>query len=104
MTAIFIAYSLRVYWRARKSVSFWCIFLSFLAVHLLGVGHLWTAYNGLSTFEVGLVGGAEFLSMAFVIYLALCVSPDMRRHSAKFDPQLEGCSYLTMGRGCCAGY
>ncbi len=83
MTAFFTVFSLKAYWRTRKSVRFWCIFLSFLALHLFGVGHLWTVYNGLSTLEVGLVGGGEFALMALVIYWVLGLGPDARLHRPK---------------------
>ena len=83
MTAGFIVFSLNSYWRSRKSLGFWGIFLSFLVLHLLGVGHLWAVYNGLSTLVVGLVGGAEWGCMALVIYWVLDVGPDLRSHHSR---------------------
>jgi len=80
MTVFFIVYSLKTYWRAVKSVGFWGIFLSFTALHLFGVGHLWSVYNGLSTLAVGLVGAVEWGCMALFIYWILGVGPDLRRH------------------------
>ena len=80
MTAGLIVFSLSSYWKARKSLRFWSIFLIFLALHLLGVGHLWAVYNGLSTLAVGLVGGVEWGCMALFIYWILGVGPDLRRH------------------------
>jgi hypothetical protein len=83
MTAIFIAYSLKTYWRVRNSLGFWCIFAGFLALHVLGVGHLWLIYNGLSTIEVGIIGGAEWGCMALLIYWVLGIRPDVRRQHPK---------------------
>lgn len=83
MTIIFIAYSLRTYWRAKNSLGFWCIFLGFLVLHILGVGHLWSIYGGLSTIEVGLIGGAEWVCMALVIYWVLGVRPNVRSQRPK---------------------
>ena len=83
MTAGFIVFSLNSYWRSRKSLGFWGIFSTFLVMHLLGVGHLWAVYNGLSTLVVGLVGGAEWGCMALVIYWVLDVGPDLRSHQSR---------------------
>jgi len=83
MTGFLVVFSLSSYWKSRKSPGFWGIFLSFLALHLLGVGHLWAVYNGLSTLVVGLVGGAEWVCMALVIYWVLGVGPDMRSHHSR---------------------
>lgn len=90
VTIFFIVFSLNSYWKSRKSLGFWGIFLSFLTLHLLGVGHLWAIYNGLSTLVVGLVGGAEWVCMALVIYWVLGVGPDVRpeRPKSRWTPTL----------------
>jgi hypothetical protein len=80
MTIIFLGYSLKTYWKQRNSFGFWIIFLSFTALHLFGVGHLWSVYNGLSTLAVGLVGAVEWGCMALFIYWILGVGPDLRHH------------------------
>jgi Na+/proline symporter len=84
ITVFFIVYSLKMYWRARNSTGFWGIFLSFLLLHLLGVGHLYSIYsNGLGTFEIGFLGGLEFGCMSLAIYWVLGVAPDVRRQHSR---------------------
>jgi hypothetical protein len=83
MTIFFFVFSMKSYWKERKSMGFWGIFLSFLALHIFGLGHLWAVDNGLSTLEVALAGGAEFVLMALVIYWLLGVGPDPRPHRSK---------------------
>ena len=78
-----VVYSLNAYWKARKSVGFWCIFLSFLALYLFGVGHLWAVYGGLSTLEVMIVGGMGFICMGLVTYWVLGIGPDLRPRRTK---------------------
>jgi uncharacterized membrane protein len=80
ITSFLVVFSMRAYWKARKSFGFWGIFLSFLALHLFGVGHLWAVYNGLSILEVGFISGAEILCLALTIYWVLGVGPDDGRH------------------------
>ncbi len=90
MTIAFAVFSLNSYWRKRKSLGFWGIFLSFLGLQIFGVGRLWTVYNGLSTLVVGLVGGVEWVCMALVIYWVLGVGPDVRpqRPKSRWIPTL----------------
>jgi hypothetical protein len=78
-TILLVWLSLHAYWKIRKSLRFWCIFLSFLAVHLLGVGHFYYVGGGLSTVEVAVVGGIEWGCMAVVIYKVLRATPDLRQ-------------------------
>lgn len=80
MTSVFVAFSLKAFWKLRTSLSFWLIFLIFLLLHVVGVGHLWAVYNGLSTTMVGLLGGAEWGFMGLVIYWVLGVGPDLHAH------------------------
>jgi hypothetical protein len=82
-TAVLILYSVHAYWRARRSLRFWCIFLSFLAVYVFGVGYLWTIYGGLSTAEIALIAFLWWICMALVIYWMLGIGPDLRRHRGK---------------------
>ena len=83
ITVFLIAFSLKTYWKARKLLGFWCIFLSFFVLHLLGLGHLWAVYDGLPTLVAGLVGGAEWVCMALVIYWVLGVGPDVHTHRSR---------------------
>jgi hypothetical protein len=83
ITVVLIAFAISRYWKIRKSLGFWGIFLAFLAIHMFGVGYLWAIYNGLPTLVVGFVSGAELVCMALVIYWVLGVGPDARSHSAK---------------------
>jgi hypothetical protein len=88
--AFLVVYSLSAYWKARKSVGFWCIFLSFHALYLFGVGHLWAVYGGLSTPEVMLVGGMGFICMGLVTYWVLGIGPDLRprRPKSPWTPEI----------------
>jgi hypothetical protein len=83
ITVYLVVFSLKAYWSAHKSVGFWCIFLGFLALYLLGVGHLWAVYGGLSTLEVMLVGGMGFICLGLVNYWVLGIRPDLRPRRAK---------------------
>jgi hypothetical protein len=83
MTLFLILYSLKTYWRQRKSVRFLAIFLGFLSLDLFGVGYLWSIYNGLSTIEVAIVGVLEWVCMALLIHWALGVGPDVRTQHPK---------------------
>jgi hypothetical protein len=83
ITVFLVVFSLKAYWSAHKSVGFWCIFLLFLAFYLLGVGHLWSVYGGLSTLEVMLVGGMGFICLGLVNYWVLGIRPDLRPRRAK---------------------
>jgi hypothetical protein len=83
MTVAFALFSLNSYWKERRSLGFWAIFLGFLGLQMFGVGRLWMLYNGLSTLVVGLVGAAEWVCMVLVIYWVLGVGPDVRRHAPK---------------------
>jgi len=74
--------SLTAYWRIRKKMAFWGIFAGFLLVHVFGVGYFYYAGQGLGVLEVGLVGGAEWVCMAVIIYKFLHTTPDLdQRHS-----------------------
>ena len=79
MTLFFIVFSMRKYRNAPGSLRLWCIFLIFLAVHVLGVGYLWHLEDGFSTIGVAIVGTAEWICMALVIYWLLGITPDFRR-------------------------
>lgn len=78
-----IWFSLNAYWRLRKSLPFWGIFATFLLVHGLGLGYLYSTGQGLSTLEVSLVSGLAFGCMALVIYWVLGVGPEVRRQHSK---------------------
>jgi flagellar biosynthesis protein FlhB len=83
ITVFLVLYSAKTYWNACKSLRLWAIFLAFLGLHLFGVGHLWAAYNGFSTLEATLLGGAEWLCMALIIYRALGIGPDARSNHSQ---------------------
>jgi hypothetical protein len=73
-----IWFSLKTYWKLRRSLAFWGIFTCFFLVHGFGVGHFYYAGQGLSILEVGVIGGAEWGCMALVIYWVLHTAPDLR--------------------------
>ena len=76
VNALLATYELRAYRKLRKSLSFWSIFLGVFLVYLIGLGYFFYAGNGVSMVTLALAGGAEFASMACVIYWILDVGPD----------------------------
>jgi hypothetical protein len=90
MTIVFSVFSVKAYWKARKSLGFWIIFFSFLVVQCIGVGHLWATYNGLSTLIVALVGSGEWALMAVVLHWIIGVEPNLHpwRSRSRWIPTL----------------
>ncbi len=75
VSAVFVGYAIRAYWRLRKSLIFWSIFLAFLAIHLLGVGYFFYVGSGLPLLVFGPACAIELMGMGFVIYWILGVGP-----------------------------
>ena len=75
VSAFLVIYELRAYWKLRKSISFWCVFLGMLFVYLTGLGYFFYAGNGVSMVTFALTGGVEFACMAIVIYWLLDAGP-----------------------------
>jgi len=90
VTLFLCAFLLRAYWKARKSLGFWIIFSGFLAVHCLGLGHLWAIYNGFSTLEFVLLGCGEWVLIALLLYWVTGVEPSLRpwRSRSRWVPTL----------------
>jgi hypothetical protein len=72
----FWGYTLKAYWKLRKSPNFWAILLGFLVIHLFGAGYFFYVGRGLSLLVFGPVCGVEFGCMALIIYWCLGVGPD----------------------------
>jgi len=71
----FVGYAMKAYWKLRKSLVFWSIFLGFLAIHLLGIGSFFYLGAGLPLLVFGPVCAVELMAMGFVIYWILGVGP-----------------------------
>lgn len=71
----FVGYAIRAYWKLRRSLIFWSIFLGFLVIHLLGIGYFFYAGPGLPLLIFGPSCAVELMGMGFVIYWILGVGP-----------------------------
>jgi hypothetical protein len=80
---ICVSIMLRIYWKLRRSLVFWCIFAGFLCLHILGVGYYYYMGPGLGVLAVGLVYGIETICMAIVIYWILRTGPGLREHNSQ---------------------
>ena len=67
MTAGFVGFALKAYWKLRKSASFWGILVGALGIHLVAVGYFFYVGAGLSLLAFGPVVGIEWGCMALVI-------------------------------------
>ncbi len=77
VSALLVWFSLKAYWKLRKSAVFWGIFAGFLLFHCLGFGYFHYVGQGLNTLEVALLSGVEWGCMAIIIYKALRAAPDL---------------------------
>jgi hypothetical protein len=71
----FVGYAIRAYWKLRRSLIFWSVFLGFLVIHLLGIGYFFYVGSGLPLLVFGPVCAVELMGMGFVIYWILGVGP-----------------------------
>lgn len=76
VTIFFVWYTLRAYWKLRRRVSFWTIYILVLVIHIWGLGHFFFHGNGVSTVTFAVAGAAEFGCMGLVIYWTLGRWPD----------------------------
>ena len=72
---MFVGYAIRAYWKLRRSLVFWSIFLGFLVIHLLGFGYFFYVGSGLPLLVFGPSCAVELMGMGFVIYWILGVGP-----------------------------
>lgn len=70
-----VGYAIRAYWKLRRSLVFWSIFLGFLVIHLLGIGYFFYFGSGLPLLVFGPSCAVELMGMGFVIYWILGVGP-----------------------------
>jgi len=70
-----LAYSIATYWKLRKSLTFWAVFLGYLAIHMLGVGYFFYFGRGLPLLLFGPICGIEWALMALIVYWILGVGP-----------------------------
>ena len=75
VSVVFVGYAIRAYWKLRRSLVFWSIFLGFLVIHLLGIGYFFYVGSGLPLLVFGPVCAVELMGMGFVIYWILGVGP-----------------------------
>ena len=73
---LLVYYELKAYWRLRKSIGFWAIFLSFLFAYFLALGYFFHTGEGVSLVTFALTGSCEFVCMALVIYWILGAGPN----------------------------
>jgi hypothetical protein len=76
VTVFFVCYTLKAYWKLRRRVSFWAIYILVLVIHIWGWGHFFFYGNGVSTVTFAVAGAAEFGCMGLVIYWTLGIWPD----------------------------
>ncbi|MGA7219447.1 MAG: hypothetical protein WBX38_14085 [Candidatus Sulfotelmatobacter sp.] len=79
VTTFFVGYCLRTYWKARKHLTFWGIFLGVLILHLLGVGYFYYAGAGLPLLVFGPVVALEWALLAVAVHHFLGVGPQIRK-------------------------
>jgi hypothetical protein len=70
-----VFYELRAYWKLRKSLGFWGIFLGALGAYLACVGYFFYYGDGISLATFVLAGVAEATCFALVIYGVFGVGP-----------------------------
>ena len=75
LSCLWTAYAIKAYWKLRRSVTFWSVFLCFLIVHLFGMGYFFYVGPGLPFLVFGPACGVELIAMGFVIYWILGVGP-----------------------------
>ncbi len=80
VTIFFVGYCLRTYWKARKRLTFWGIFLGVLILHLLGVGYFYYAGAGLPLLVFGPVVALEWALLAVAVHHFLGVGPKIRKY------------------------
>jgi hypothetical protein len=71
----FVGYGIKAYWKLRRSLTFWSIFLTFLAIHVVGLGYFFYAGEGLPLVLFGPACAVELMCMALVTYRVLGVGP-----------------------------
>jgi hypothetical protein len=77
VTLAFVAYCLKTYWKARKYLGFWVIFLGVLVLHVLGVGYFYYAGVGLPLLIFGPVVALEWALLAIAVHHILGIRPDL---------------------------
>ncbi len=74
VTAFFIAYCLKTYWRARGRLGFWVILLGVFAIHFLGVGYFYFTGDGLPLMVFGPTIALEWALLALAVYQFLGIA------------------------------
>ena len=72
MSAGFVGNELRPYWKLRRSLIFWSIFLGFLIIHVFAAGCFFYVGKALPLLGFGPACAAELMGMRWVIY---CLPP-----------------------------
>lgn len=75
VTIVYIALSLKSFWRQRTSVNFWLIFVGFVFLHFMLFGYLFWSGNGLSLLTFGPAVGLEWGMLAVTVGWLLGVGP-----------------------------
>ena len=79
VSVLFIIYCLKTYWRARKHLLFWAVFIGVLAVHFLGVGYFFYKGAGLPLLTFGPTVALEWALLALAVYYVLGIGPSIQR-------------------------
>ena len=73
-SAVFI-YVMRTYWKAKRDLRFWVIYLGFVVIHLCGIGYFFWTGGGLPFPIFELASAGEAIGMGLVLYWILGISP-----------------------------
>jgi hypothetical protein len=82
VTAFFVVYCLKTYWRDRKHLEFWGILFVIFVIHFVGVGFFFYAGPGLPLFTFGPVVGLEWGLLAVAVYHFLGIGPPAHKRQS----------------------